>query len=317
MPTLRGGAQLGACLEALAHQTFAEREVIVVDNSGAGVARHSNGARVIENAENTGFGGAVNRAASESDSDYIAVLNDDTVTEPKWLQAMVSVMESDERCGMVAPHILLAPSGEVDSMGMRLARDGSSTQRRRDAATETLLPSGCSALYRRSAFEEAGGFDEDLFLYCEDTDLGLRLRWLGWTARYEPRAVVWHRYSQTSGAASERKAWYVERNRLRLVIKTFPAAWVFASFFYSLARYAWHLVAMIAGKGKASELRDAGGAGWRLPWLVVRAHLSMLAALPRLLKQRSQTVKSRRITGRDFRQLAARHRVSLREVAFH
>ena len=47
--------------------------------------------------------------------------------------------------------------------------------------------------------EEIGGFDEDFFLYCEDTDVGLRARWAGWTCLYVPEAVVEHRYSHSAG----------------------------------------------------------------------------------------------------------------------
>ena len=46
-----------------------------------------------------------------------------------------------------------------------------------------LLPSGSAALYRRAMLEQIGGFDEDFFLYCEDTDLGLRAHWAGMEMR--------------------------------------------------------------------------------------------------------------------------------------
>src|SRR5260370_21202229 len=77
--------------------------------------------------------------------------------------------------------------GRLDSAGMLVCPDGSSKQcghlespdkfpRRRHA----LLPSGCAALYRREMLDEIGLFDESFFLYCEDTDLGLRARWAAW-----------------------------------------------------------------------------------------------------------------------------------------
>ena len=72
--------------------------------------------------------------------------------------------------------------------------------------------------------DEIGLFDESFFLYCEDTDLGLRARWAGWECGYVPGAVVEHRYSHSAGRASPLKAYYVERNRLYTVIKNFPFA---------------------------------------------------------------------------------------------
>ena len=89
---------------------------------------------------------------------------------------------------------------------------------------EVLLPSGSAALYRRAMLDEIGGFDDDFFLYCEDTDLGLRARWAGWKCLYVPGAVVEHHYSHSAGRASPLKAYYVERNRLFVLVKNFPAA---------------------------------------------------------------------------------------------
>src|SRR6202158_4532479 len=112
---------------------------------------------------------------------------------------------------------------------MLLCRDGSSKQRGHLESPEssarlqeTLLPSGAAGFYRREMLVEIGLFDESFFLYCEDTDLGLRARWAGWECLYVPDAVVEHRYSHSAGKASPLKAYYVERNRLFLLIKNFP-----------------------------------------------------------------------------------------------
>ena len=107
---------------------------------------------------------------------------------------------------------------------------------------DVLMPSGCAALFRRAMLEDTGGFDEDFFLYCEDTDLGLRARWRGWRSVYASDAVVTHRYSHSAGAASELKAFYVERNRLFVLARNFPARLLWKAPFSTLARYCWHLV---------------------------------------------------------------------------
>ena len=109
--------------------------------------------------------------------------------------------------------------------------------------------------------DEIGLFDESFFLYCEDTDLGLRARWAGWDCRYVPGAVVEHRYSESAGRASPLKAYYVERNRLYTIVKNFPAGMLWAAPFASVARYFWHMAAIVAGRGKAAEYRQAGHSG--------------------------------------------------------
>ncbi|MBL8215259.1 MAG: glycosyltransferase, partial [Bryobacterales bacterium] len=87
IPTLHGGPLLQACLASLERQTRRDFEIVVVDNSGAGVVSQEGlprAARVIANKTNVGFGAAVNQAVKESKARYIAVLNDDTTVAPGW-----------------------------------------------------------------------------------------------------------------------------------------------------------------------------------------------------------------------------------------
>ena len=62
------------------------------------------------------------------------------------------------------------------------------------------------------------------FAYGEDVDLGLRARWAGCDCFYVPAAVVYHKYSATTGTYSPQKAFLVERNRLWMLFKNFPVA---------------------------------------------------------------------------------------------
>ena len=154
----------------------------------------------------------------------------------EWLAELVSALESRPDAGMCASQVRLFGEPRLDSAGMQMAGDGSSKQRGHGrlpedfpVLEEVLMPSGSSALYRRSMLEEIGGFDDDFFLYCEDTDLGLRARWAGWKCLYVPQAVVEHHYSHSAGRASPVKAYYVERNRLFVLVKNFPGAMLLAA----------------------------------------------------------------------------------------
>ncbi len=118
-------------------------------------------------------------------------------------------LEQRPDAGMCASQVRLFGEARLDSAGMLVARDGSSKQRGHGrppedfpVTEETLFPSGSAALYRRAMLDEIGGFDDDFFLYCEDTDLGLRARWAGWKCLYVPQAVVEHHYSHSAGRAS-------------------------------------------------------------------------------------------------------------------
>ena len=265
----------------------------MVDNSGRNAVQQRDGVRVISNKKNVGFGAAFNQAFHESASPFLAILNDDATAHPDWLDCLLNAVETRPDVGMCASRVLLAGDGRLDSAGMLLCADGSSKQRGHLESPETfprlqevLLPSGSAAFYRREMLEEIGLFDESFFLYCEDTDLGLRARWAAWECLYVPDAVVEHRYSHSAGKASALKAYYVERNRLFLAVKNLPMPDSLLAPFYSVARYFWHLVYAIQGRGKAADFQQAGNSAAQLPLIVLRAHLAMLGRLPTLWKQR-------------------------------
>ena len=325
IPTLTADSQLLECLESLKRQTRQDLEVIVVDNSGQGLARRQgvpSGVRVIENARNAGFGAAVNQGLRASAAPYLATLNDDAVAGAGWLDALVRALESRPDAGMCASQVRLFGEPRLDSAGMLIARDGSSRQRGHErppedfpVAEETLLPSGSAALYRRTMLEELGGFDDDFFLYCEDTDLGLRARWAGWKCLYVPLAVVEHHYSHSAGRASPVKAYYVERNRLFVLAKNFPGRLLLAAPLVSLARYFWHAWYIRKGQGSAARFRAEGNAGPKMIWYVLRAHAALLANLRRLWRQRRDIRARARITPAIFRHLMRSHSISAKRVA--
>jgi GT2 family glycosyltransferase len=206
---------------------------------------------------------------------------------------------------------------------MLICADGSSKQRGHRASPgeysrreEALAPSGSAALYRRAMLDEIGGFDEDFFLYCEDTDLGLRGRWAGWKCLYAPDAIVHHHYSHTAGRATPLKAYYVERNRLFLLVKNFPVRNLLAAPFVSLIRYGWHAISMLQGRGVAARFREEGnGGGLRLVGLVIRAHWSLLKNWNGVWSKRRAIARTARISPGAFADLLRAHAIGPRQVA--
>lgn len=321
VPTLAAGDALADCLRSLESQTFDDFEVVVVDNSGTSLARvSSEKVRLIANPRNVGFGAAVNQAFRSSQAPYLATLNDDAVADPQWLAALVEDAGAHPHAGMFASQVRMAEV--LDSAGMLIAADGSSKQRGHGQSPETfaesgdaLFPSGSAALYRREMLNRIGGFEESFFLYCEDTDLGLRARWAGWECRYVAGAKVEHRYSHSAGRASTLKAYYVERNRLYTVVRNFPLRLLLRAPFAAAARYFWHSISLLTGRGKAAEFRTAGQSPALLPFLVFRAHVVALIRLPRLLRERRSIRKTRQITSEEFERILERHAISVRQVA--
>jgi GT2 family glycosyltransferase len=191
---------LKACLQSLRRQQVKQPfEVVVVDNgSNDGspdmvLNEWGNNPLVpivlLRNPENRGFCAANNQGFAASDTEFVALLNNDAEAEPGWLQALASAFESRPDVGMAASKILVHEDPRrIDKVGHLIYPDGQNRGRgtgeldqgQYDRVEEVLWPDGCAAMYRRSMLNQIGGFDEDFFAYADDAELGLRARIAGW-----------------------------------------------------------------------------------------------------------------------------------------
>jgi GT2 family glycosyltransferase len=162
--------------------------------------------------------------------------------------------------------------------------------------------------------DEIGLLDEAFFAYGEDVDLGLRGRWAGWTCTYVPSAVVYHKYSATTGTYSPQKAFLVERNRLWLLFKNFPVVDILLSPFHTVLRYALHLTGAVTGKGAAGRFAREFSVGALLR-VILNAEISALRGLPGILRKRREGRACRRIGPREFRRLLRRFALTAEEAA--
>ena len=195
--TWRSGERVLRCLERLAQQQPAARTV-VVDNASSdgtvtGIRERFPDVRVLELSENRGFGSAVNAGAATADGAAIVLVNDDVEVGAGCIPAMLAPLEEQRSCGMVAGMTMLPDSDNVDGYGIELDCTLAAYNRLRNRLPDErpgrlAMPSGGLAAYRRAAFEQVGGFDERLFAYGEDVDLGLRMLLAGWTAAAAPQA---------------------------------------------------------------------------------------------------------------------------------
>jgi GT2 family glycosyltransferase len=201
---------LERCLSALRADP-SEKTVIVVDNaSGDGtielVREQFPEVKLVELPENVGFGRAINAGARAGTGEAIVLVNDDAIVTPGFVDAIVAPF-SDPVVGMVAGLMTIPDTDLVDGFGIELDRALAAYNRARRDPVGTrggrlAMPSGGAAAYRREAWESAGGFDEALFAFGEDVDLGLRLRSLGWEAAEAPLARGVHLGGATTGVDS-------------------------------------------------------------------------------------------------------------------
>jgi GT2 family glycosyltransferase len=230
------GPTLGQCLAALKAQTFTDYEVILVDNASSdrtaqAAAQADPAIRLIENADNLGFAAAVNQGARAAPGRWLALLNPDAYAEPAWLERLVAATAAHPavRC-FTSRQLMAEDPSRLDGLGdvMALAGypfRGGYTHRDPGPIAPGWVFSACGGamLVDRELFLGLGGFDERLFCYCEDVDLGYRLRLIGEPTLLVPDAVVAHVGSaSTGGRRSDFAVFHGTRNRFWVFVKDTP-----------------------------------------------------------------------------------------------
>jgi len=230
------GPTLAACLAAVAAQSFRDYEVLLVDNASSDrVAQAAAGAdpsiRLIENTENLGFAAAVNQGAKAATGRWLALLNPDAYADPDWLARLVAASEAnpDVHC-FTSRQLMAEDPTKLDGLGdvMALAGypfRGGYTHPNPGALEPGWVFSACGGamMIDRQLFLRLGGFDERLFCYCEDVDLGYRLRLIGEPTLLVPDAVVRHVGSaSTGGRRSDFAVFHGTRNRFWVFVKDTP-----------------------------------------------------------------------------------------------
>ena len=296
IPNYNGRALLGPCLGALRKQTFSGFETIVVDDASTDgsaefVEREFPEVRVVKQRCNVGFAAAVNAGIRALGSDFVSLLNNDTEPHPRWLEALVQAADVRPEAAIFASKLVsMQDKRYLDGAGDALRWSGlpyrlghgEPDDGRYDEPGYVFGACAAAALYRRSLFEEIGLFDEDFFAYCEDADVSFRAQLAGFRCFYEPKAVVYHAGSASTGG--KRSAFALRQgtqNGINLLVKNLPAPLVpkYAPLFFAGQLLRVLLTSTSPEKARAN-LSGLLGAG-RL--------------LPRMLNKRRSVQERRRI----------------------
>lgn len=215
-----------ACMRSL-EQVWNERtKGIVVDNGSTdgtpdAVRTTFAAVEVLETGRNLGFTGGNNvglRFALDRGADFVLLLNNDTVVDPRFLAEMIAVATVSDEIGFVSPKIyFLDPPDLLWFAGARFSsRTGygrvigyrEPDRGQYDNVRTIDRPCGCAVLVSRRLCREAGLMDDRLFLYADEVEWMLRARKHGFKACYAPNAKVWHKVSASVGRESHPDAFY-------------------------------------------------------------------------------------------------------------
>ncbi len=280
---------------SLRNQTFADHEVILVDNNSTDdsvvhVNSHYPEVKLIPLNQNLGFTGACNAGYDVAQGEFILLLNNDTEADPEWLGAMIRTFRRHPKVGIVASKIMLYDQRDhfhaAGDYYLKCGIPGNRGVWQRDEGQYGLeepvfAACGAAAAYRRTLVEDIGFLDDDFFFSCEDVDMAWRAHLAGWQVLYAPSAIVFHKLKATGGSITG--SYYDGRNFLYLLWKDYPS---------SLLRRNWSLIlrsqfnitwqALRAWRGPAARAR-------------LRGQFAGLLGIFTMLPKRNQIQANRRI----------------------
>lgn len=256
--------------------------------------------------QNLGFAGGNNLILKESQADYVYLLNPDAILEPSTLEEAVRVAESNVRIASVQSLMILAQQpGILNGVGndIHFAGHGFCRGYLKPVATaptevtRIAYASGAGCLIRTNILKQVGYFDETLFAYHEDLELGWRFLIAGYDNVLAPKSVLRHHYEFSRSIAK----WYLmERNRSIVV----------------LTMYRWATIILLLPGFLAIELATwifAIKGGWvgekakAIGWFFSPSSWSYLlrkrSEIRRLRKRRDHDVLERFVSGIDHQEV--------------
>lgn len=236
IPNYNGIKYISACLNSLKEQSVQDFEVIVVDNHSTDGSKNEilcnfSWVKCVQRIENGGFSVAVNegiRQAKQDGAEFVILLNNDTVADSCFVEHLVSAIEEDGKCFSVQAKMLsLADKDKIDDagdfytvLGWAYARGKGKSALKYNKESKIFAACAGAAIYRTEIFDKIGYFDEAHFAYLEDIDIGYRANLYGYYNKYEPKALVYHAGSASSGSRyNEFKIRLAARNSVFLIYK--------------------------------------------------------------------------------------------------
>jgi GT2 family glycosyltransferase/glycosyltransferase involved in cell wall biosynthesis len=228
------------CIERLEEVEWPKEalEIVVVENGsrdGSYEKLRGLGDRItlVKSDENLGFTGGSNLGARKARGEFVAFLNNDSKPDTKWIEEGIRPFRTSQRIAAVASKVLDWDGKAIDFVGGELTWYGMGFKSHvteidtgaYDNPRDVLFGTGSALFVRADVFADVGGFDERLFMFYDDVDLGWRLNLLGYRVRYAPESVVYHKHHGSMRSfGAYREMYLLERNALITLYKNLDDA---------------------------------------------------------------------------------------------
>lgn len=210
-------------------------EIIVVDNASrtdetVAIKERYPQVVTIRSEKNLGFAGGNNLGIKAAKGEYLFFLNNDTVVKDDSFGYLVNRLESSPKIGAVSPkikfawepcNIQFAGYTKLSGITLRNSLIGFMSPDNGTYNHPAVTPyiHGAAFMIKREVVQKAGLMPELFFLYYEELDWSERIAQAGYELWYEPQATVYHKESQSTGAQSPLKVFYMTRNRLIYAVR--------------------------------------------------------------------------------------------------
>jgi GT2 family glycosyltransferase len=307
-----GGAYLRKCVLSALAQVNAEVRVFVYDNASTDGSIETiadlGKVKSIRGTVNKGYAFACNRLIEVMTSDLVVVSNMDLEFDGSWAKQVIAAFEAHPEADSIASLVLEQTDPvTVNFAGMGFFPDLHPQSIYAGARPEAVPQSpaivfgayGAVMVFRRSLFDKIGFFDEDYFLFYEETEFFWRMNIYGRKTVYWPQAKIVHFRSLTTRRFSLLKLYYTERNRIYTGLKILPIRRYPSLFIWSL--YRLFLMRGKADPSQKEKMRETGASPVRIIVTIAKAWLSALLSFPAIRKKRrslwaqAQTTPSRTV----------------------
>lgn len=239
------------CIKSVQKSTYSNIEIVVVDNNSQDGLEEAlpKGVEFIQTGENLGYTGGNNvgiAKALEMGAEYVFIINPDTEITPSTIKNLLEFAEDHPKGGIFGSKVyfedrktLWFAGGQFDVANVLGSHRGvdQKDEGQYDTAEQTTYVTGGAMFVRAEVLKEVGLFDEQYFMYYEDSDLCYRAKRAGWEIWYVPSAVVYHGNGKSAGVGSPLQDYFITRNRMLYAKKFLPFRTQFALFREALKNF--------------------------------------------------------------------------------
>ena len=225
--------------------------------------------QLIVSDENLGFTGGSNLGARHATGEFVAFLNNDAKPDPGWIRGAIKQFEISPQVAAVGSKVLDWDGTNVDFVGGSVTWFGMGYKDhvtepdnvKFDRPRDILFGTGSALFVRAEVFASVGGFDERMFMFYDDVDLGWRLNLLGYRVRYAPESKVFHKHHGSMKSFGQyREMYLLERNALFMLYKNLSAESLATFLPAALALSARRSIAKSGLDSEAFDIRRFTGA---------------------------------------------------------